>query len=539
MQDLVDLIEFIQKTKFKSNALLDALVKPDSQMGRIYRAVASVEAVSDQALLAMFPDLGSLQHIATLKNRLKNRLCDAVFLLDFREESYPDRQVAFVECVKKWSAAMILITKNIRSIGIRQLENLLRHTLDFEFTEISMNIIRTLQLYYGTIEGNQRKFVDLDEDLLELESVWHAEREAERLYGNLVMHYVHARADKHTAAEKAKECFGKVQHSMQRYQTFKIHFFGYLIETIIYDSLHEFDNMERVCLNAVAFFEKKKYRSGMMLQTFYYNLLTCYLNTRQFEKGLPHFRVLEQIVESGSFNWFKLQEIYLMMAMHSENYSEGLVALEKVLTNPGFQAQPSHVKETWRVFEAYLYYLMLTGHLPNGEGRLANFRMSRFLNEVPILSKDKRGMNISVLIIQFLYYAAMHLQDECESRVDALKKYATRYLNDQTMLRNRHFVKMILQIPASAFDAQQIRAKTQDTFAALQKMPWHTVNQHREIEVVPYEHLWPIVVHALEKPLKQTVSAATSSAVQNPGGHFRQPQKLPLPTNTSEEIENM
>lgn len=500
MQDLVDLIEFIQKTKFKSNALLDALVKPDSQMGRLYHAIARGDVASDQEILALLPDLGNVQHVATLKNRLKNRLCDAVFLLDFREERYPDRQVAFVECVKKWSAAMILITKNIRSIGIKQLENLLRHTQDFEFTEISMNIIRTLQLYYGTIEGDQHKYADLDEELFELEAIWLAEREAERLYGNLVVHYVNARADKHVASQQAQEYYSKVQPHMQQYGTFKIHFFGYLIETIIYDSLHDFEKMEQVCLSAVAFFEQKKYRSSMVLQTFYYNLLTCYLNTRRFEKGVPYFLALEQSVEAGSFNWFKLQEIYLMMAMHSENYPEGLTVLEKALTNPNFHAQPSHVKEIWRLFEAYLYYLILTGHLPEAKGKLSNFRMSRFLNEVPILSKDKRGMNIAVLIVQYLYYVAMRMHDECESRVEALKKYATRYLNDETTLRNRHFIKMILQIPTCLFDARLVREKTQDTFSALQQVPWHTVNQHREIEIVPYEHLWQMVLLSLEKP---------------------------------------
>lgn len=523
MQDLVDLIEFIQKTKFKSNSLLEALIRSDSQLGKMYHAIAKNEAISDRDLLEILPELGTLQAVSTLRNRLKNRLCDAVFLLDFREENYPDRQAAFVECVKKWSAAMILITKNIRSIGIKQLENLLRHTLEFEFTEMSMNIIRTLELYYGTIEGNQRKFNELEETLLELESAWLAEQKAERLYSNLVMHYVNARADKYAASEKAKEYFEQIQPLMQRHEAFKVHFFGYLIKTIIFDSLHEYDKMEQVCLDAVAFFETKKYRSGMVLQTFYYNLLTCYLNTRQFEKGLPYFQELEHLVEPNSFNWFKLQEIYLMTAMHSEKYREGLNTLEKVRANPSFQSQPSHVQEIWRIFEAYLYYLMLTGQLPGDESRLSHFRMSRFLNEVPVLSKDKRGMNIAVLTVQFLYYAAMHMQDECENRVDAFKKYVTRYLNDDTTLRNRCFIKMILQIPASSFDSKLIRKKTREPFSQLQQMPWHTVNQHREVEVVPYEHLWLIVLRSLEKPITIPETIYPQEAISA----FFVPQVLP------------
>lgn len=497
MNDLVDLIDFIQKTKFKSNTLLEALIKPSSQLGKIYFALAQGEVHSDQELLALFPELDGIAKITTLKTRLKNRLCDAVFLLDFREESHPDRQTAFVECVKKWSSAMILITKNIRSIGVKQLENLLRHTLDFEFTELSMNVIRTLELYYGTIEGDQRKYSELEFQLTELEATWLAERETERLYSDLVINYVNSRADKHLAAEKAEEYFARIEPYTKQFDAFKIHFFSYLIQTIIYDSRNDYAGMEQVCIQAIDFFEKKKYRSGMVLQTFYYNIITCCLYTRQFEKGQPYVQVLEEMLEESSFNWFKLQELYVTMAMHTENYRVVAETLAKVQASPHLQAQPAHIAEFWKIVEAHIYYLTITGELDTTW--TGNFKISRFLNEVPVLSKDKRGMNITVQIIQFLIYLAQKRLDDCESRVDALKKYCLRYLNGDNTLRSRYFIKMLLQIPLSSFDVNQVRQKTADTLYLLLEIPWDSVNQHREIEIIPYETLWPIVLRSIDK----------------------------------------
>lgn len=502
MNDLVDLIDFIQKTKFKSNTLLEALIKPSSQLGKIYFAIAQGEARSDQELLALFPELGDIAKITTLKTRLKNRLCDAVFLLDFREESHPDRQTAFVECVKKWSSAMILITKNIRSIGVKQLENLLRHTLDFEFTELSMNVIRTLELYYGTIEGDQRKYSELEVQLTELEATWLAERETERLYSDLVINYVNSRADKHLAAQKAEEYFARIAPYTKQFDAFKIHFFSYLIQTIIYDSRNDYAGMKRVCIQAIDFFEGKKYRSGMVLQTFYYNIITCCLYTRQFEKGQPYVQVLEEMLEHTSFNWFKLQELYVTMAMHTENYRVAAETLAKVQASPHLQAQPAHIAEFWKIVEAYIYYLSITGELDTtgiGNGLTGGFKVSRFLNEVPILSKDKRGMNITVQIIQFLIYLAQKRLDDCESRVDALKKYCLRYLSGENALRSRYFIKMLIQIPLYSFDIHLIRQKTTDTLHLLLEIPWDSVNQHREIEIIPYETLWPIALRSIDK----------------------------------------
>lgn len=514
MNDLVDLIDFIQKTKFKSNTLLEALIKPNSQLGKIYYAIAQDEAHSDQQLLALFPELGDISKITTLKARLKNRLCDAVFLLDFREERHPDRQMAFVECAKKWSSAMILITKNIRSIGVKQLENLLRHTLDFEFTELSMNVIRTLELYYGTIEGDQRKYSELEVLLTELEAIWLVEREIERLYSDLVIYYVNARADKHLAAQKAEEYFARIEPHMKKYDAFKIHFFGYLIQTVIHDSRNDYAGMELVCLKAIDFFKRKKYQSGMVLQTFYYNIITCCLYTSQFEKGQPYVQLLEEMLEENSFNWFKLQELYVTMAMHTENYPVAAETLAKVQANPYLQAQPSHILEFWKVIEAHIHYLILTNNLDwsmADDGLTTPFKVSRFLNEVPLLSKDKRGMNITVLIIQFLFYIAQRRTDDCESRVDALKKYSIRYLNGENTLRSRYFIKMLLQIPASSFDLNLIRQKTSDTFNLLLQIPWDSVNQHREIEIIPYETLWPIVLHSIDKPFTAGHSKSTDS----------------------------
>lgn len=499
MQELIDLIDFIKKTKFKSNTLLDALIRPDSHLGKLFHALAAGEIQSDQDALDLFPEIGDSKKLSILKARLKNRLCDTVFLLDFREESHPDRQQAFVECVKKWSAAMILITKNIRSIGVRQLENLLRFSLDFEFTEISMNIIRTLELYYGTIEGNQKKYNELEERLAEMEAIWMAEREAERLYSDLVVNYVNFRADKHLAAEKASEYTERVRPLREKYTTFKIHFFSYLIQTVHYDSKGDYESVVQVCEAAVDFFNQKKYRSGMVEQTFYYTLVTACLYSRQFKRGQPFVKALEEMLEENSFNWFKVQELYFLMAMHTENYQEAQVSLIKVLNNPNLPAQPAHIQELWKVFEAYIQYLALLRVLPppGPNEQLPAFKISRFVNDLVFFTKDKRGMNITVQIIEYLFYVAQNRIEECENRTEALRKYAARYLNDEATLRSRLFIKMLLQISASAFNVPLLKSKTAETFEQLIGLPWYEVGQHREIEVIPYEQLWPIVLQSL------------------------------------------
>ena len=500
MQELVDLVDFIEKTKFRSGSLLDAVIHPDSQMGKIYHAVASGKAHTDSDILSLFPEISGETNLMTLKSRLKNRLCDMVFLLDFREEKNPDRQTAFVECTKKWSSAMILISKNVRAVGIKQLENLLRHAQEFEFTELSMNIIRTLQLYFSTANIDSKKFEKLDQLYQEMEETWTAERMAEKLYGELMMNHVNVRSDKHASSEKAAEYFQRLEPYMQRFQSFKVQFFGRLIETLIYDGRNDYHGMEKVCVDAIEFFETKKYKSDMVQQAFYYNIITCCLYTRQFEKVKNYALQIETLLEINSFNWFRIQEIMLINAFHSEQYDTAFDLLMKVQANPYLPSQPPQIIEIWKIFEAYVYYLVTVGKITVSESELPahRFKISRFVNEVPLLSKDKGGMNVSVLIIQFLFFVAQRKMEECENRVDAMHKYCSRYLSDTNSLRSQYFIKMLLQIPQSDFKPRQIQLKTEKYYNQLLNTPWHAVNQHREVEVIPYESLWMIVMESIQ-----------------------------------------
>ncbi|MBL7781163.1 MAG: hypothetical protein JNM22_08090 [Saprospiraceae bacterium] len=500
MNELKELVDFIEKTKFRSNSLLDAVIQPHSQMGKIYRSIATSQVKTDEEILAAFPDILGESALMTLKSRLKNRLCEMVFLLDFREEKNPDRQTAFIDCTTKWSSAMILISKNIRSVGIKQIENLLRHTQDFEFTELSMNIVRTLQLYYGTSNIDAKKYEKLDETYHELEATWHAERKAEKLYSDLMMQHVNVRSDKESSAEKAREYFQSIEPDMKRFPAFKVQFFGRMIEALMYDCRNDYTGMEKVCSEAMEFFAGKKYRSEMVQQAFCYNLITCCLYSRQFEKLEAYATHMLVLLEPNSFNWFRIQEILLIATLHTEQYDEALEILQTVQNNPHLAAQPPQINELWKIFEAYLWYLVSIQkvNISEAEKQQNKFRISRFVNDVPLLSKDKGGMNVSVLIIQFLFFVAQRKADECESRIDAMNKYCTRYLSDSNSLRSQYFFKMLIQIPQSDFNLKQIRLKTEKYYTQLLNTPWHVVNQHREVEVIPYENLWLLVLESLQ-----------------------------------------
>lgn len=505
MQDLIELVNLIQRTKFKSNGLLEVIVEPESYMGQLYDAVLQNRARTDDDLAKVFPELKhDTGRLATIKSKLKDRLSDAVFLLGYKDSSYNDRQRAFFECTKKWGAAMILISKNARSSGISMLEKLLRHCENFEFTELTLDIVRVLRLHYGIVGGDEKRYLYYESRLRECEALWAIERQVETLYTDLVIRYVNTKADKNAITEKAMEYYGQAKPLLEQSSSFKVQMFGRLIETIIYDSQNDYVAMTKACEDAISFFETKNYQSTLSLQVFYYNLVICYLSSRQFEKSRAILAKFDDYLEDGSFNWFKMKELSFFTAMHAQDYQDAYRILKRVTEHPFFEHLPTPAAELWKILEAFICFLIYIGLLqPSANTDIGvpqiKFRLNRFLNEVPVFSKDKRGMNIPVLIIQFLYLLADGKYESCEERVDALNKYRSRYLNDPDTIRSSTFFKMMALIPASGFDESVLAVKSAKVRNALDLSPWHMVPQSLEVEIIPYEQLWEIVLFCLRK----------------------------------------
>lgn len=503
MRDLIELANLLNKTKLKTSGILDIILEPDSKMQQLYDALVSQRVRSDDEALSWILDSGDdASKLPNLKNKLKDRMLDSVFLLDFKEPGFSDRQRAYLECYKKWAAAMILVMRNAKVSGMDALEKLLRHTIRYEFTDITCDILRVLRIHYSTHAGDLKKYENTREQLHHFQEIWHMENQVEDLYTELIIHYVNNKATKMEVSEQAKVYYAIAKPYLEKCTSFKVQLFGRLIQVFAYSSVNDYVTTARLCEEAVQFFDKKDYDSGFALQVFYYNLITCYLRLRELEKGQNIILRCQNLVDSGSFNWFKLQELSFLLAMHTAHYEAATQVLDRVMNNPRFENQSFQITEMWKIYHAYVHFLIKIGKLPAESlvsQRNAKFKLSKFLNETPVFSKDKRGMNIPILIVQILYALADRDYQQSIDRMESIEKYCSRYLKQNDTFRSNCFIKMLLQIPAYSFHRERVSRHTQKLYEMLCSVPMEVANQTYEIEIIPYETLWQITVGTLTK----------------------------------------
>ena len=72
---------------------------------------------------------------------------------------------------------------------------------------------------------------------------------------------------------------------------------------------------------------------------------------------------------------------------------------------------------------AYFYFLDQIGELNNASRRIKQFRLNRFLNSVPNYSKDKQGLNVTILVLQVLIQISRREFGHVIDRMEPLGTY--------------------------------------------------------------------------------------------------------------------
>ena len=80
------------------------------------------------------------------------------------------------------------------------------------------------------------------------------------------------------------------------------------------------------------------------------------------------------------------------------------------------------------------------------------------------------------------------------SKIDSLKVYLNRYLNESSYQRSKLFLKLIVQLEKKNFNYKELR--TAKEYLVLKNEYIRQINH--ESEVIAYDKLWEIILDILE-----------------------------------------
>jgi len=510
MELLDELLLIVDGHKLKALKQMDFLLDENSKLTKLYQIIANNEFDSEEQIADyLYPSSSEKERADSyrhLRAKLIQRLSSILLLTDENQADYSEYQKAYYQCHKDWTVIQSLLGKNARIAAVELAEKTIKQTIKYEFTELTVSISKILRMHYAAREGDHIKFQYYNEQYKAYKVIRDLESEVEEYYLLLVINYVNDRSKKEDIHHKAKQYYNIVKEYLDLHEAYHLHLHGFLIKLMIYTTINDYKTTIEVCQEGIDFFAGKGFEARVPLQIFYYQKMVCHIQRKEVQQGSVTADKCLELSEEGSFNWFKYHELYFSLHIHSQDYQNAYHLYQRVTAHKRFRFLPENVKEVWKIYKAYLHYLKEHGiiSVQEDDNDFSKFKLGRFLNETPTYSKDKRGMNIAILVIHILFYILQKKYGKTIDRVEAIKQYSYRYLHQDNTYRSNCFIKMLLLIPKADFHKQAVIRKTQPYLKKLQKVPLEVDQLTHEIEIIPYEHLWELVIKSLEKNFTPT-----------------------------------
>jgi hypothetical protein len=502
MRVLKELVSIVNKNKVRQIEVIGNACESYSKVHEFYHKLLEEELKTDEEAARFFYNKPSTSSsYRNLKNTLINRLINTAFFIDVRQNKYNEYQRAYYNCWKDWASANVLMGKGARQAPFEIAKRVLQQAKRYDFSDLTVATLRLLRKHASVFDGNLRDFEKYNAAFQKYERQLQAEDKANAYYLQMVVKYIRNKAPRQEMHQFAKEAYDSIKDQMEEFDSHKLHLFGNMLHIAVYMSINDYRSTVTVCKKAARFFRKKKFKIRTSLLIILHQQLVCHTQLKEYKKGKKvAMECTDLLTKEDTYNLIKNQELLFILAMHTKNYQEAYEHFKKAAEHRAFKNQPSRMRESWVIYEAYLHYLVVLGKIkPDADdNRFNNFRLGKFLNEVPSFSKDKRRYNIPVLIIQTLFLIVQKRYMEAIDRIEAVDKYCYRYLRKDDTFRSNCFIKSLLLIPICSFHKAAVTRKAQKYLKQLEQVPLEIANQPHEVEILPYEDLWELALLSLE-----------------------------------------
>ncbi len=500
-EELSDLAQFVKPNKIKDLVIVGTTSNPTTKLDQLYHGLThghfADDAMAAEQVLGCSPRDAAYYK---LKGRLYEKLVDAIFVIDIHESNFQEQQQAYFQCLRSLLAAKALISKGARKAAIPLAVKGLRKAVKYEFTDISLLFAKHLRTHFGSIVGDRKAFNKYNLLVQKHLAIHNAEIKAEEYYTELIINYVNSIETRPEVKIKARVYAQELQDQQHLYDTYYLNFVSYLVIILRFQIENDYQGIINACNQAILYFEKKQHLvSRTAIFHFSFKLTAAYLQTKKYKEAQKVANQTLELVDEGISNWYTALDYNILVGFHSQKYQQAYFYYQKAVNHPSFSQQYQYISERWKTLEAFIHFLIMKKLItPDNLDTGKKFRIKKFLNEVPSYSKDKRGNNITILILHILFLLEQEKYGEIIDRMESLKTYSHRYLRQNDTFRSNCFIKMLLQLPAASFHKTGVKRKAKKYLDKLLSVPLEKANQNADVEIIPYETLWEFVLDSLD-----------------------------------------
>jgi hypothetical protein len=499
MDDLISLVQLITRKKISDKYILKSEMEGNKQ-DHLYLAIKNgVVHTEEEAILLLYDNEVSLATFQRLKSRLKEKLLNSLLTMDLSIQKYSSLKNAYYKILKNYTIANMLRLEGNRPVSVALLEETLTYSIKYEVTEYTKLISSQLIEYYSiqNIDNKKReKFQQIYEKVADVDLY---ERKANTYYYELSNIYLKKDSREEDFIYKLRTYSNELTRLQNTIESYSFNHKTYSINSTLHIIEKNYDKAIVNATNAIEFFQKKPFNTLKYIYTFNVDKITSFIMLNRYDEAEILIDATIEILPNKTQNYFHLYYLKFQNYAYLKDFDKLNEIVKFVLSTKEISNYKLQY-ELWKIREAYISLLIesevITIQKYNSEEK--RFRLAKFMNNVPLFSKEKRGMNVSIIVIQLLFFIIRNQYNDVIDRMDALRQYSFRYLRKDSTFRSNCFIKMLLKIPDADFHPVRTQLYTKEL---LKKLNSHKLDYEmltNEIEVIPFHFLWEIIIDVLE-----------------------------------------
>jgi hypothetical protein len=442
---------------------------------------------NDEAKESIFNDLNAYNKLSNLKNELKEHLYNILFLIPIK---YDDEKLkeARNQCARNYAIVKRFRNDNQTQDAFLVAKDTIKKSMKYQITELTFLLSQELMVICA-IENNSRVsyYQKICRNSLKL---LNAEAEAWFVLTNVYSLTSVSRQLSNSQSKKLLAEVNKFIKEFPQFDSYQINFLRFHILIVGHLLKEDHNNVIKTAKQGLKYFNTLPFTAGRVaIYSMNSRLITSNLVKGNYDEAKKAVAQALKYTEKGSHNWQVTLIFKAIIAFHSKKYAIAETAF--IMANK-FE-MPEILKEQWRIIEAYLYFLDRIGKVNHKK----RFKLSKFLNEVPTLSKDKRGANISIIIAQILIYLANNQRGKIIDKIHSLQAYGFTYLKKDYTYRSNCFIKILTQLSQGNFHRIAFERKTKLYYNYLLKHGLYVNAVEREL--IPFQDLYKDILSLLKE----------------------------------------
>ncbi len=503
MKNLIEISKIVTKKKVRKIEIFDdhSLKHKNSKFNEFYEALMANKFKNDRdAATYLYSCSPTDDKYRQLKSRFRKRLLNTLFFLDVNLPSTSSYDRAYYSVNKDWTLVKILLSNNAVHTAAALARQILTIALKFKFADVIVNCSRILRRYVAEL-GDEKTYEQYDEHSKTYQKVLDAEIRSEELFQRVIMNYLKPAAKSGDLQQQIDQYCNDLVSLSESFDSPIVTYNMYLVWAYRYEMMSDFDAMLEVCNKAENYIEENPtFYQDDKLATFQLKKMSAYLQLRDWKNGKINAEKCLQSFPEGSETWFTFMEYYLLLAIHTDNYINALAIFNKAFNHSKFKKLPTIWREKWKVYDIYLNYIIESHGEENPvllTQRRKSFRLSRFLNDPILYPKDQRIFTVLLVIAQVLFFLEKNSYNQVTECIERLKSYANRQLKKEEYFRAIQFIRLLQQLAKADYDVDNL-SNTEKYYSRLIETPFFYRGLLPELEIIPYEKLWNLILSRLK-----------------------------------------